>query len=284
MAEPEISVIVPVRDGAASLPALLDGLAGQTYGPERFEVVVVDNASRDASARVAREHGARVELEPVPGRARARNRGAELARAPAFAFIDADCVPAPTWLEALAGCLQAAPLVAGAVELVTGEPPNRWERLERLWRFDQERDVASGWAASANLGVTRSAFAVAGGFDPTYRHIGEDVDFCLRARRAGAPLRYCPGAVVRHGAESTASAIVRRAVLHGYSSNQHAHRWPGVVGWRHWRHPRPALSGDWALRRFGTAALGERDLIWPARAEYAGRVAGSLWAELRRAR
>jgi GT2 family glycosyltransferase len=134
------------------------------------------------------------------------------------------------------------------------------------------------------LGVTRSAFAAAGGFDPTYRHIGEDVDFCLRAREAGQPLSFCPGAVVRHGAESRASSILRRAVIHGFSSNQHAYRWPGIVGWRHWRHPRPALAGDWALRRFGPAAVNERDLIWPARAEYAARVLGSVWAELRRAR
>ena len=273
-----------MRNGAATLPALLDALAAQTLAAERFEVVVVDNDSDDGTARVAAERGARVVSEPVRGRARARNRGVEAAQAPSIAFTDADCVPLPGWLDALLRCLGHAPLAAGAVELITGDPPNRWERLERLWRFQQERDAQSGWAASANLGVRREAFEAAGGFDASFRQIGEDVDFCLRARAAGQRLSFCPSALVRHAAESTARAILRRAVIHGYSSNQHAYRWPGVVGWRHWRHPRPALAGDWALRRFGPAAITERDLIWPARAEYAGRVIGSAWAELRRVR
>jgi GT2 family glycosyltransferase len=284
MPEPEISVVVPVRNGGRSLPALLDALRAQTLDGDRFETVIVDNGSRDGSGQIAARRGATVVTEPTRGRSRARNRGVDAARGSAIAFIDADCVPEAGWLEALLSCLERSTLVAGAVELVTGEPPNRWERLEGLWRFDQERDVAEGWAASANLGVRRAAFFAAGGFDPSYEHIGEDVDFCLRARAAGHAIAFCPGAVVRHDAESTGAAVLRRAVIHGYSSNQHAHRWPGVVGWRHWRHPRPALAGDWALRRFGPEAVGARDLRWPARAEYAGRMIGSAWAELRRVR
>ncbi|HEV3000586.1 MAG TPA: glycosyltransferase family A protein, partial [Solirubrobacteraceae bacterium] len=101
---PEITVVVPVRDGAASLPPLLASLAGQTLARERFEVIVVDNGSRDATAAVAREGGARVVTEPVANRARARNAGIAAARAPLVAFTDADCVAAPGWLEALLAC------------------------------------------------------------------------------------------------------------------------------------------------------------------------------------
>jgi glycosyltransferase involved in cell wall biosynthesis len=281
---PEISVVIPVRDGARTLPALFAALEAQTLARERFEVVVVDNGSRDATAAIARDRRAVVTDEAQPNRARARNRGVEVALAPRIAFTDADCAPAPGWLAALSECLAGAPLVAGAVELVTGEPPNRWEELERLWRFRQRDAVAQGWAATANLGVRRDAFIAAAGFDPAYRHIGEDVDFCLRARAAGFTLAWCPGAVVRHDAEATAVAVLRRGVIHGYSSNQHAQRWDGAYGWRHWRHPRPAVAGDWALRRFGDVAAERRELLGPARAEYAARVLGSAWAELRRAR
>jgi GT2 family glycosyltransferase len=279
---PIFSVVIPVRNGAGSLPELLRALSRQTFDP--FEVVVVDNGSGDGSASVARAHGAQVVTEPRPGRARARNAGVAAARARLIAFTDADCVPEPGWLEALHGCLERAPLAAGHVELSTGDPANRWERLERLWRFAQEQSVAAGWAATANLAVRRDAFEVAGGFDDGYRQIGEDVDFCLRAGRAGQALTFCPAAVVRHAAERDAPAIFRRAFVHGYSSQQHAERWPEVVGWRHWRHPRPALAGDWALRRFGDEAVLQGDLLWPARLEYAGRVLGSAWAALRRVR
>ena len=151
--------------------------------------------------------------------------------------------------------------MAGPVALVCGEPPNRWERLESLWRFRQGQNVAAGWADTANLAVRRDAFAASGGFDERYRHIGEDIDFCLRARAAGLALAYCPGAAVAHRAEASSHVIFRRALAHGYSSNQHAHRWPAVAGWQHWRHPRPAVSGDWALRRFGADAVPESDLL-----------------------
>jgi GT2 family glycosyltransferase len=284
MPEPEISVVVPVRDGARALPALTRALGRQTLAAERFELVVVDNASRDSSGALASAAGARVVYEPTPGRARARNRGVEAAAAPLIAFTDADCVPQPGWLAALLGCLEHAPMVAGEVSLLVGAPPNRWERLESLWRFQQERNVLDGWAATANLGVRREVLAGAGGFDASYRHIGEDVDLCLRARAAGYALAWCPEAIVDHAAESSAVAVLRRAAVHGYSSNQHAHRWPGRIGRRHWRHPLPALAGDWALRRFGVDPAAHADLLRVARLEYACRVIGSAWAELRRAR
>jgi len=276
--------VIPVLDGARSLPALFEGLAGQTVAAERCEVVVVDNGSRDRSAEIAALHGATVVREPRRGRARARNRGVEAAAAPLIAFTDADCIPRPGWLEALLGCLEQVSLAAGVVHLLTGEPPNSWERLEGLWRFTQERNVASGWGATANLGVRREAFVSAGGFDPSYRLIGEDVDFCLRAGAAGHAIGFCERAVVAHRVESAPVEVLRRAFAHGYSSNQHAHRWPGVWGRRYWRHPRPMLAGDWALRRFGEPAADNADLLRVARAEYAGRVIGSLWAELRGAR
>ncbi len=285
MARPEISVVVPVRDGAESLALLLESLRGQTLDAGRFEVVVVDNGSRDAApAEVARRAGAVVVREAWSNRGLARNRGVDAAAADLIAFTDGDCRAAPGWLEAVRGCLDRSPLVAGPVRLATGSPPSRCERLELLWRFSQEENVRDrGWAASANLGIQRAAFAAIGGFDPGYHHIGEDVDLCLRAGAAGHRLGYCPDAVIHHAAETAVGPILRRAFRHGFSSTQHYRRLPMAVGWRYWRHPRPVVAGDWALRRFGAGAVAERDLLGLARAEYAARVAGSAWAELRRA-
>src|SRR5579859_1715230 len=135
---PEISVIVPVRNGAGSLAPLLDSLARQTLARPRFEVVVVDNASTDATAEVAAARGARVVHEPVPNRSRARNRGAAAAASRLYAFTDADCVADPHWLEELLRHAALAPLVAGDVRVTTRPRPNAIERFERLWRFGQE--------------------------------------------------------------------------------------------------------------------------------------------------
>jgi len=283
----EVSVVVPVRDGARTLPALLESLATQTLSRERFEVVVVDNASRDDSAAIARAHGAVVVHEPVPNRSRARNAGARAARAGLIAFTDADCVATPEWLEAFLARADGAPLVAGPVEMTTGEPPTMVERFERSWRSGQEHWVRDGWAATANLLVERAAFDAVGGFDPAYRHIGEDADFCLRAGRAGHRLGWCAEAVVAHAAEAAAWPMLKRAFFNGYGADQCLHRLG--TGHRAWREPGPLFSGDRALRFAGTDSAElprseRRRLGALARGAYASRVLGSLWAEARAAR
>src|SRR5687768_800553 len=96
-----ITVIIPARDAARVLPRTLAALTGAA------EVVVVDNGSRDATAAVALGHGARVVRHPVPSRPGARNAGAATASTDHLAFLDADCVPDPGWLEALEVCLDA---------------------------------------------------------------------------------------------------------------------------------------------------------------------------------
>ncbi len=284
---PEISVIIPVRDGAQSLPPLLESLAGQTLSRERFEVIVSDNASSDSTAEVAAGYGARVVEDPVPNRSRARNRGAAAASSRLYAFTDADCVAHPGWLEALLTHAEDAALVAGEVKLRTTGSPNAIERYEALWRFGQEAWVEQGWAATANLLVHADAFEAIGGFDPTWRHIGEDVDLCFRARDAGYGLAFCPEAIVEHDGERELGPLLRRCFRHGYSVNQAFYRLG--AGYRAWRDPQPALHGDRALREIGHSPEQFEPREWKtmarmARLAYAARVAGSAWAELRRVR
>src|SRR4051794_32058839 len=283
----EISVVIPVRDGAASLGRLLDSLAAQQLERSRFEVVVVDNASRDDTARVAAAKGARVVSEPVPSRSRARNAGVAAATADVIAFTDADCTVSPQWLAALLRCRGTAPLVAGPVDMEASAAPNTFERFEAASRFDQRSWVEQGWAATANLMIERAAFDAVGGLDPAYRHIGEDVDLCLRARRAGLAIGYCPDAVVSHAAERELAPILRRAFFNGYSAAQVYRRMgAGQIAWRYLRPLRsPGASLAWHQVPAGDLAPGERRrqaaLAWLI---YASRVAGSIWSSLVRAR
>jgi GT2 family glycosyltransferase len=284
---PQITVIVPARDGARSLPPLLESLERQSLRRDVYEVVVVDNVSRDDTAQVARSHGAVVVEEPVPSRAGARNAGVRAARADLIAFTDADCVAEPGWLAGLLGCLGEHEMVAGPVRMTTGESPNVVERFESLWRFAQEQWVGEGWAATANLGVRRSVHESIGGFDVAYRHIGEDADYCLRARNAGFGLAFCADAVIDHDVEDHAWPMLKRAFFHGYSVNQINRRLG--VGYRAWRHPELVLRGDRALGSLGVSRDALATTEWRrmrrvAQAYYAMRLLGSGWAELARAR
>jgi GT2 family glycosyltransferase len=204
-----------------------------------------------------------------------------------YAFTDADCIAHPDWLEALLRCAPKAPLVAGEVNLRVSGEPNAVERFETLWRFGQRAWVEQGWAATANLLVRAEAFEAVGGFDPQWRHIAEDADFCLRAGSAGYRLEFCGEAIVDHRGERELRPFLRRFFLHGYSRNQAFYRLG--LGHRAWRDPLPAVVGDRALREFGYTPerfdLAEwRRMLRLARLGHAARVAGSVWAEVRRAR
>jgi GT2 family glycosyltransferase len=147
--------------------------------------------------------------------------------------------------------------------------------------------VLQGWAATANLLVHADAFEAVGGFDPSWRHIGEDVDFCFRARAEGFTLDYCAAAIVEHEAERDLRPLLERCFRHGYSVNQAFYRLG--AGYRAWRDPLPALIGDRALRQIGHSRDGLDRPEWRrmarlARLSYSARIAGSIWAELRRAR
>ena len=283
--KPDISVVIPVRNGEATLPSLLTSLANQDLARDRYEIIVVDNASSDQTAAVARRFGCRVVYEGIPSRSGARNAGARLALADFIAFTDGDCHPALSWLSSVLACRGHASLIAGAIEIETRPTPNTIERFEAAWRFDQATWVTSGWAATANLTVERTAFDAIGGFDTGYRHVGEDVDFCLRARDAGFDLAYCDSAIVYHLAERTIWPAMHRAFLHGYSAAQ-VLRQRGV-GHVAWRHPKPLLSPGAALEWHGVApsSLKPRDRAQQAvvaLVTYAFRVAGSIWARVLR--
>ncbi|HEV7398420.1 MAG TPA: glycosyltransferase, partial [Pyrinomonadaceae bacterium] len=117
-----ISVIIPVRDEADNIGALLDALLGQSLAPA--EVIITDGGSTDDTVNVvegfARTHPAVKlfrESEALPGRG--RNVGARNASHEWLAFIDAGVVPAHDWLAQLARRHEEDP----AVDVVYGS----WE-------------------------------------------------------------------------------------------------------------------------------------------------------------
>lgn len=191
------SVIVPARDSASTLGRALEALSRQELD-DPYEVIVVDDGSRDATPRIAERAGEPVRLLPGDGRgvAHARNRGAAEARGDVLAFTDADCFPEPGWLRAGLRALQAADLVQGAVRPDPARPMGPFDRS--LW---VERE--SGLYETANLFVRRELFERLGGFEAWLepeagRPLAEDLWLGWRARRTGARTTFCASALVHH--------------------------------------------------------------------------------------
>lgn len=118
---PTISVVIPVKDDAEELRRCLRALQLQSRAPD--EIVVVDNGSSDASAEVARESGARVVRCERPGIPAASSAGYDAATSDVIVRLDADCIPARTWLETIATAFARRPDVSvftGGARFVDG--------------------------------------------------------------------------------------------------------------------------------------------------------------------
>lgn len=204
-APPAVSVVIPVRDGAPVLGACLDALGAQQDAPP-FEVVVVDNGSKDGTAALARHHPVvtRVVREPARGSYVARNAGVAACLGDVVAFTDADCRPRPQWVRRGLDALAAADLAGGDVRAAVSARPTIWERYDRAVYLDQGRAVRDeGYAATANLFVRRAVWAAVGPFDASLASSG-DLEWGQRATRQGWRLVHAPDAVVDHLARRTA--------------------------------------------------------------------------------
>lgn len=181
---PRLSLIIPARNEAAYLPALLDSVAvaraRYERGADALEVIVADNASTDATPRLARDHGCRVVMEPERCIAVVRNAGARAASGEFLAFVDADTRIHRDTFDAIDRCMSSPLIVAGS----TGVTLDRWSAgravtyglmasLARLTRID-----------TGVVFCRRRDFLTAGGYDESVRFT-EDVRLMLALRRLG---------------------------------------------------------------------------------------------------
>jgi mycofactocin glycosyltransferase len=194
-----ISVVVVAYQSASTLPSVLDALRAEIEGRPR-EVVLVES-SGDPGEEEVQGRWPWLRLISVPERAlpgRARNIGVSAAHGASIAFVDADAVPEPGWLDALEQALTPeVDAVAGAV--LNGTPRSAVGTAGYLLEFADwmpERRGRVEHAATCNLLVRREALVESGGFREDLEG-GEDTIFTFPLGRAGR-LAFAPRARVQH--------------------------------------------------------------------------------------
>lgn len=222
-----ISVIVPFRNARSHLPVLAEALRAQHLPSAAFEVLWIDDGSRDGGAAWLREHAHAnwriFDSAPPFSSYAARNRGILAARADALAFTDADCRPDASWLTCGLSALERAPRVAGRIQIELSTPPLAAEIVDATRFLRQEHYVTEGFAAAANLFVRKNVFDKVGLFDEALVS-GGDNEFGWRCLSAGIPIAYAPDALVAHPARRTVRALLRKGRRIGFGAGQIARR------------------------------------------------------------
>ena len=215
-----VSIIIPVYNDTERLALCLDAITRQSYEMGRVEVLVIDNGSEQPPEEEVNERpGCRLLHESQPGSYAARNRGLDEAVGERLVFTDADCIPEPDWLAHGLAHLEAAPagaaVVGGAIEVFAAEQgrPTSAELYDIATGLRQDRYVASGFAATANLFTTRPVMQAVGEFNADLKSSG-DAEWGHRASDAGWPLVYAADAIIRHPARTTLGELITKARRH----------------------------------------------------------------------
>lgn len=230
-APPAVTVVVVNYNGGEYLRGCLASLKAQTFTD--FEVIVVDNASTDASLVLATEFPDRCTILKQSanlGFAGGNNVGARVGRGRWLALLNPDAVAEPGWLAAMMAAVEQRPThrMIACLQI----------NLHDATRLDGAGDcyLAYGFAWRGGFGhppsrapkpgecfapcgaaalYPRDLFLDAGGFEERYFCYHEDVDLGFRLRLMGERCQFVPAAVVHHAGSAIAGRSSEFAVFHG---------------------------------------------------------------------
>ena len=237
---PKISVVVCAYNEAATIDECLTSIENLTY-PD-FEVILVNDGSRDATGAIARRHASVTVLDiPNGGLSAARNVGLEHATGEIVAYTDGDVRVDPDWLTHLVRPFLASDVVgAGGPNLVPADDPPMAQCIGRAPGSPTQvmlDDRIAEHVPGCNMAFRRDALLAVGGFNPIYLRAGDDVDICWRLQARGWKIGFAPSALVWHRHRASLRAYWRQQVGYGEGESwlkpHHPDQFQGLhIGWR----------------------------------------------------
>jgi glycosyltransferase involved in cell wall biosynthesis len=196
-----ISVIIPVRNGSATIGKCLEAVYSSEY--ENFEVIVVDDNSEDDSVGIIKRHPCKlVRLEKHSGAAEARDRGAFESKGDIVFFTDADCLIKRNALSIVNKVLSEKGIdtVVGGTYTQESYDKGFFSLFQSVFiNYSETKRLESpDYIATHAMALRAETFRKSGGFAQNFLPILEDVEFSHRLKKAGHRLVIDPDILVRH--------------------------------------------------------------------------------------
>lgn len=208
-----VSIIIPVLNNNQGLERTLQAISSQTYPKELYEIIVVDNGSKDSPEKIASQFGAVFyrELSNLNSPYSARNRGLGLSKGDIIVLLDATCVPCQKWLEEGVKCIQEGyDLVGGDIifdihfNSSIGELFDAFRNV-RMMESIQKRQVAK----AGNLFIRKIVFEKIGCFPEGIRS-GGDIRWTSDAVQGGFKIGFCKDAKAQIAAKPILTLIKKQ--------------------------------------------------------------------------
>lgn len=212
MTTPTVSIIFPTYNGWQDTKLCLESIKRLDYPKDRLEVIIVDNASSDKTVPLIRQNFPFVKVFPQEknlGFAKAVNLGIKKAKGDYLLIANNDVVFDKNYLICLLKFLQENPAVGIVGGKVYYKNPKdkiafagaRFNFYTGLLRPSKSpnKTCETDWVTGCNMLVKREVLAKIGSFDEKFFFYFEDLDLCLRAKRAGYKIIFYPKAILWHG-------------------------------------------------------------------------------------
>lgn len=200
MSLPKVSVIAPVYNDEKRVGLLIESLLKQDYPKDLYEVIIVDNGSKDQSKEIIQKHPVIfLEENDVQSSYAARNKGIAKAQGEILAFIDSDCVADPQWIKQGVEAIQSrnVDLAAGKVDFIFSPEKSAAEIYDSMTSMRNELYVSGqGASTTANVFVKAKLFKDFGPFPPVKS--GGDIQWTSARTKGGCRITFAEKAIVHH--------------------------------------------------------------------------------------
>lgn len=221
MANPLLSIVMPAHQAAHQLPDSLAALAASDLSRNLWELIVVDDASTDATAAIAEQYADHLISLPAPpgGPGKARNRGAVLGSGTWLVFLDADVCVHPVTLRRITETISAHPELGAVFGSYDANPrapgliSGYRNLLHRYVHLQGAGPADTFWAGCG--AVRRDWFDRVRGFDVDRypRPSIEDIDLGYRLRDLGARIVLDPRIEATHLKQWTLFSILKTDIF-----------------------------------------------------------------------